>query len=95
MKPGSLMKAKVPIYGTGDAVRGWWKKISGSLEDSQWRASALEPALFYLWDGKKLVGMCTTHSDDLLCAGEGKVYEESMAKLRELVDFDQDETLHF
>ncbi len=21
---GSLMKAKVPIYGTGDAARGWW-----------------------------------------------------------------------
>ena len=28
MKPGSLMKAKAPIYGTGDAARGWWKKIS-------------------------------------------------------------------
>ena len=23
MRPGSLMEAKVPIYGTGDAARGW------------------------------------------------------------------------
>jgi hypothetical protein len=93
LKPGSLMK--VPIYGTGDAARGWCKKISQSLKDSKWRASALEPALLYLWDCAELVGMCTTHVDDLLRAGEGKVYEESMAMLKKLVDFDQNETLQF
>ena len=65
------------------------------LRGQQVASEALEPALFYLWDKEKLVGMCTTHVDDLLCAGEGKMYVESMAALKRAVDFDQDETLRF
>ncbi len=71
LPPGSLLRARVPIYGTGDAAHGWWKKISRRLDSSGRRASALVPALSYLWHGEKLVGMCTAHVDDLLCAGEG------------------------
>ncbi len=33
--------------------------------------------------------MCAMHIDELLCAGESKHYEQSLAKLKKLVDFDQ------
>ncbi len=62
-------RAKIPIHGTGDATRKW-KKVSKCLSENDWVASTIEPALFYLWHGKGLVGMCTMHVDDLLCAGE-------------------------
>eukprot|EP00959_Pyramimonas_sp_CCMP1952_P149341 3124928-Pyramimonas_sp.AAC.1 len=57
--------------------------------------SVLEPALFYLWHEGELVGMCTTHVDDILMMGYGKRYEASLKTLKSLVDFDQDEVLEF
>ncbi len=48
LPPGSMLRAKVPIYRTGDAARVWRKKVSKSLADSGWTASAIDPALFYL-----------------------------------------------
>ena len=76
------MRARVPIYGMGDAARGWWLKISGSLIDCGWTQSELEPALFYLWDEEKqLVGMAVTHFDDVLYCGEGELYATSVRKL--------------
>ena len=95
MTPGALLRAKVPIYGAGDAARGFWLKISRSLHQSGWESSQLEPALFYLRREGKLVGMAVTHVDDVLHAGEGPVYEKSIAKLLSLVEFDKDEETNF
>ncbi len=55
----------------------------------------MEPALFYLRRGEKLVGTCNAHVDDVLRAGEGPPYEKSKATVKGLVDFDQDENLKF
>ena len=45
---GSVLKANVPIYGTGDACRGWWLTLRKSALECEWVESVLEPALFYL-----------------------------------------------
>ncbi len=79
------MRAKVPIYNTGEGARGWWKNVSRCLRSSGLRVSVREPSLFYLRDGEGLVGMCTVHVDDILCAGGGKHYDMSMAVMKGLV----------
>ena len=66
-----------------------------ALLECEWKQSSLEPVLFYLWHDRVLVGMCTTHVDDLLITGEGDFYEASVEKLKTLVDFDKDEIKHF
>ncbi len=77
------MRAKVPIYGSGDAATRLVEEDFTEPGEQQVESRALEPAMFYLWDGATLVGMCTTHVDDLLVAGVGKVYEESMKLLNQ------------
>ena len=93
---GCSLKAKVPIYGAGDAARGWWKKIARSLVAVGWKPSSIEAATFYLWSkGKELVGVCSTHVDDVLTAGSGAYFEESIEKLKQLIDFGEDKLLKF
>ena len=47
---GALLKARVSIYGTGNAARRWWKRALKCLLGAGWGQSQLEPALFLLWD---------------------------------------------
>ena len=88
--PGSVLKANVPIYGTGDAARGFWLKMLKVMAASSWTQSALEPALFYLWapDGQ-LVGMAVTHVDDVLLCGEGEYFKKQVRKMKSEMEFDK------
>ena len=43
--------------------------------------SRIEAALFFWFDAGSLVGICLSHVDDLLSAGEGEKYDESLSKL--------------
>ena len=94
--PGSLLKANVPIYGTGDAARGFWLKMQKVFAASGWTPSALEPALFYLWDPEgRLVGMAVTHVDDVLLCGEGEHYRRQVRKMKAEMEFDKESAKTF
>ena len=96
MPAGSLLKANVPIYGTGDAARGFWLKMQKVFASSSWTASALEPALFYLWSPKgELVGMAVTHVDDVLLCGEGDYFHQQVKKMKAEMEFDKVSTRSF
>ena len=47
--PGTLFRARDSIYGTKDAGRSWWIKLSRDAQDCGWRLSKLELALFFLY----------------------------------------------
>ena len=81
VSPSDLFRAKGSIYGTKDAGRSWWKKLFQALRRQGWVMSKVEAALFFLFDAGALVGICLSHVDDLLSAGEGEKYEGTLAKL--------------
>ena len=58
--------AQVPIYGTGDAGRGWWKKLKTVITNTGMKQNRFLPAMYHLTiDGEPQV-MMTTRVDDLL-----------------------------
>ena len=52
------------------------------LTAAGWVAHPLEPALFMLYDGDRLVGVLLTHVDDLLYAGSGTKFDDAMEKIK-------------
>ena len=48
---------------------------------SKIQMSKIEAALFFLFDGIKLLGVMISHVDDLYSAGEGKKYNDTIAKM--------------
>ena len=58
-----------------------------------WTQNRLDKCLYmlYEWEGgrRKLVGLISTHVDDVLTAGEGKVYEKAIQQLRATFPFGQ------
>ena len=81
ISPHDLLRARGSIYGTKDAGRSWWKKLFRTLKRFGWRMSRIESAMFLLVIDTKLVGVLITHVDDLFCAGEGKVYQDSISAM--------------
>ena len=81
VSPHDLFRALGSIYGTKDAGRSWWRKLFRTLKSHGWRMSKLEAALFLLVVDGNLQGVLCTHVDDLLCAGVGAVYEQSIASM--------------
>ena len=70
--PGQLLRAKKAIYGFAEAARLFWLALREHLLSDGWVESKLEPALFYLRQQGRLVGILVTHVDDL----EGGVNEK-------------------
>jgi len=66
----ALFRACASIYGTKDAGRGWWTKLSKLLEKYAWVPSRFEKCLFFLFVANLLVGILATHVDDLFVAGK-------------------------
>ena len=100
MHPKSLLIAKEAPYGTGDAARQWWLVAKGTMKEEKWIEPKLEPALFYLWrtdanDEDVVVGMASSHVDDLLLAGQGEGYEKTFVALKEKMQFGTWETKSF
>ena len=81
ISPHDLLRARGSIYGTKDAGRSWWKRLFRTLKRFGWRMSRIESAMFLLVIDTKLVGVLITHVDDLFCAGEGKVYQDSISAM--------------
>lgn len=69
-----MFRAKGGIYGTKDAGRSWWKKLAADAKLVGWVMSAIEAALFFLYDGGgTLVGVMASHVDDLITCGVGPI----------------------
>ena len=63
------MLARVPIYGTKDAGRKFWKKLRRTFVDAGFRENRIYKALYSITnkDGK-VVCLLGTHVDDILWA---------------------------
>lgn len=85
ISPYDLLRARGAIYGTNDAGRSWWQKPFKTLRKYGWRMSQVEAAMFLLVIDSKLCGVLITHVDDLFCAGEGKVYENTLNMMKDLM----------
>ena len=58
--------AQVPIYGTGDAGRGWWKKLRLILTEAGLVENKFLKAFYHVTKDSKPQLMMTTRVDDLL-----------------------------
>ena len=72
--PGQeYMIARVPIYGTRDAGRQFWKRLRKVMIDAGFRENTIMPAVYsYSKDGK-VMAVCGSHVDDLLWANDPSV----------------------
>ena len=86
---GCLAKVLKGVFGLADAPRQWWVKLSKSLEARGWQRSALDQAVWFLWDGperEQLRGMIVSHVDDLLFGGDA-VAEKSLMEVGDQLGF--------
>ena len=71
LKPGVICRLRKGIFGLADSPRRWYLRLHKSLTQLGWQRSAVDFALWYLWDssGTRLEGVVGSHVDDLLFAG--------------------------
>ena len=63
--------ARVPVYGTKDAGRKFWKRLRQVFIEQGLRENHDMRALYsYTNQDGELVAMCGTHVDDLICAAK-------------------------
>ena len=72
---GKLWQLKRCLYGLNDAARQFFESVVDILKDLGCYQSQHDPALFYMKQDNKLVGMFVSHIDDFLHAGE-KIFDE-------------------
>ena len=73
LKPDDRLLARVPVYGTQDAGRGFWKKFRRTLIAGGVRENRVLSAVYTLTVDSQLRGIVATHVDDLLYAFDGPV----------------------
>ena len=73
LKLDDRLLARVPVYGTQDAGRGFWKKLRRTLIAGGVRENRVLSAVYTLTVDDQLRGIVATHVDDLLYAFDGPV----------------------
>ena len=63
---GAMICARVPVYGTKDAGRGFWLRIREVILENGWKENPIMPAFYNLVVDGKLRGCIATHVDDLM-----------------------------
>ena len=93
LEPGSHLVARMSIYGSRDAPRGFWLALrSGLLEQGLHEA---EPALYALRSEQgELLGLAATHVDDVLWTGREELHQ-AMQRLQERFTFGSVEVNNF
>ena len=84
--PGALYRALGAIYGTRDAGRSFWEHlVKETTVHGKWEQSKLDRCLYRLYgDDGQLIGLCTSHVDDLLLCGDGsEAWLREVERLRE------------
>ena len=73
LKPDDRLLARIPVYGTQDAGRGFWEKFRRTLIAGRVRENRVLSAVYTLTVDDQLRGIVATHVDDLLYAFDGPV----------------------
>ena len=63
---GTVIAARVPIYGTKDAGRGFWLRLKEVVLSHGYEVSRILPTLFSLRRDGEMVGIMSSNVDDLL-----------------------------
>ena len=93
--PNQYFIARVPIYGTVDAGRKFWKKLKTELTKLGLRENSVMPALYSLTDESgKITLMVATHVDDIIWVDTPET-EWIMKKLSETFQCGEPETRDF
>ena len=67
--PSAMMLARVPVYGTKDAGRKFWKRLRKEWIDAGFRENHVLRALYSYTDDKgNLLALVGTHVDDVIWA---------------------------
>jgi hypothetical protein len=83
IKEGAVIAARVPIYGTKDAGRGFWLRLKEDMIRAGFALNRILPTLFAFRDeNDNIVGMMTSNVDDLLFGVTGPA-EAAMKKVLE------------
>jgi hypothetical protein len=73
VKEGAVIAARVPIYGTKDAGRGFWLRLKDDMIQAGYALNKVLSTLFAFRDcDDNPVGMMTSKVDDLLFAASGE-----------------------
>ena len=83
MRPNELFRILKAVYGLLHAPRAWADKLASELQAQGWIQSRLEPCVWRLYDSEEvLCGLIGIHVDDILCCGQGVVFEQKIANLK-------------
>ena len=77
---GTVILARVPIYGTADAGRGFWLKLKEVILGEGYSLNQILPTMFTLRKEDKIIGVLSSNVDDIL-HGEYDEGKEAMQKI--------------
>ena len=80
VEEGAVIAARVPIYGTADAGRGFWTRLREVVLSKGYALNQILPTMFALRSEGKIVGVMSSNVDDLL-HGELPDHEEPMKEI--------------
>ena len=94
-KVGVLWKLKKPLYGLNDASRLWYVRLITEFEKLGLKRSKLDNAIFYYHDNGRLIGVATTHVDDVVWAGTNYFKNKVIKAVKETFKISRESQLHF
>ena len=80
-----MIAARVPIYGTKDAGRGFWLKLKEVVIEQGYTLNMILPTMFTLRKEGKIVSVLSSNVDDLLY-GSLPGHDEAVQKILETFD---------
>jgi hypothetical protein len=86
-----MILARVPIYGTQDAGRKFWKRFHSVITESGFRESKIAKALYVLEINGKINGIIVTHVDDM-CWAIMPGYEKNIDRILTEFSVNDDKT---
>eukprot|EP00435_Cladocopium_sp_Y103_P008674 s3466_g2.t1 len=70
------------VYGQNDAPAAWFKEFDTVVQSLGWSQSKLDPCLYTLREGSRLVGIMGVHVDDTALGGAGTLFTRSIEQLK-------------
>ena len=85
IEEGTVIAARVPIYGTKDAGRGFWLRLKEVVTEQGCVLNMILPTMFTLREKGKIVSALSSNVDDLLY-GSLPGYEKAIQKILDTFD---------
>ena len=83
MAPHEILRIATAVYGLLNAPKRWYESLSKCLIDDGWNIHYLDECLFKRVNQNNVVcGYLGVHVDDVISAGHGLEYEQSLGRLR-------------